>query len=143
MINHFRGEYSWLSNFAECKIRYGSLTFNSVELFYIAMKIDDDDLKRREISLSSASEAGQWKKASKEWKLREDWDDIKLNVMEYALRQKFSQEPFKSKLIATGSQNIQEGNYWNDTFWGVDLKQNPNYGENHLGRMIMKIRDEL
>lgn len=27
-------------------------------------------------------------------------------------------------------------------YWGVDIKQNPNIGENHLGRLIMKIRGE-
>jgi len=49
----------------------------------------------------------------------------------------------RTLLKETGNQNIQEGNYWGDDYWGVDLKQNPNVGENHLGRLIMKIREEL
>lgn len=61
--------------------------------------------------------------------------------MENCLRQKFKQEPFKSKLLATGNIIIQEGNRWNDKFWGICLKTNQ--GENHLGKMIMKIREEL
>jgi predicted NAD-dependent protein-ADP-ribosyltransferase YbiA (DUF1768 family) len=36
---------------------------------------------------------------------------------------------------------IQEGNKWGDTFWGVDLKTGE--GQNHLGKLIMDIRDEL
>lgn len=142
MINNFKKEYSWLSNFAVVTIGYGDLIFSSVELFYIAMKTKDE-MKRWNISRADPSEAGKLKKASRKWELREDWEDIKLEVMEYGLRQKFSQEPYKSNLLATGDQNIVEGNYWDDTFWGVDLKQNPNVGENHLGRLIMKIREEL
>lgn len=142
MISHFRKEYNWLSNFAPATIEYGNMVFSSVELFYIAMKTKDE-MMRWNISLVDSSEAGKFKKISKTWELREDWDKIKLEVMEFGLRQKFHQEPFKSKLIETGNQNIVEGNYWNDEFWGVNLKVNPNVGENHLGRLIMKIRDEL
>ncbi len=80
------------------------------------------------------------KKESKNIEIRKDWEDIKLEVMYKLLVKKFTQEPFKSKLLATGNENIQEGNFWNDTFWGVDLKQNPNVGENNLGRLIMYIR---
>ncbi len=82
------------------------------------------------------------KKKSKEIVLREDWNEVRLKVMEYCLRQKFKNRELLGKLLLTGNENIQEGNYWNDTFWGVDLKSTPNYGENHLGRLIMKIRDE-
>lgn len=142
MINHFRKEYSWLSNFESVTIEYGDLVFPSVEHFYVAMKTEDE-LMRYNISLMCGSEAGKVKKIGRTLDIREDWEEIKLDVMEYGLRQKFSQEPFKTKLIETGNQNIQEGNYWNDTFWGVDLKQDPNIGENHLGRLIMKIREEL
>ena len=57
------------------------------------------------------------------------------------IKQKFNKEPFRSKLIETGIQYIQEGNYWNDTFWGVNLKTGE--GQNILGKMIMTLRDEL
>lgn len=36
---------------------------------------------------------------------------------------------------------IQEGNYWGDTFWGVDLKKRE--GENNLGKLVMEIREKL
>jgi predicted NAD-dependent protein-ADP-ribosyltransferase YbiA (DUF1768 family) len=32
-----------------------------------------------------------------------------------------------------------EENTWGDTFWGICKGQ----GENHLGRLLMQIRDEL
>ena len=32
-----------------------------------------------------------------------------------------------------------EGNVWNDTFWGVCNGK----GHNHLGKILMKVRDEI
>jgi predicted NAD-dependent protein-ADP-ribosyltransferase YbiA (DUF1768 family) len=57
------------------------------------------------------------------------------------LNQKFRQEPFSTLLLATGDMYIQEGNFWGDTFWGVDL--NSKIGENRLGKMRMEIREHL
>ena len=37
--------------------------------------------------------------------------------------------------------HIEEGNWWKDKFGGVDIKTRQ--GENHLGKLIMKIRKEL
>ncbi len=139
MIHSFRADYSWLSNFAPCKIEIKGLVYPSVESAYMSCKSPDDDWKFFCVN-ATAAEA---KKMSKTIKLRDNWEDIKLTAMEYCLRQKFEQEPYRTKLLETGDQNIVEGNYWNDTFWGVDLKQDPNIGENHLGRLIMKIRDSL
>ena len=36
---------------------------------------------------------------------------------------------------------LEEGNRWHDTFWGID--QNTGKGENHLGKILMKVRDEI
>ena len=61
--------------------------------------------------------------------------------MTNCLEQKFNIEPYKTKLIETGNKYIQEGNRWNDKFWGVCLKTNQ--GENNLGKLIMNIRAKL
>jgi len=136
MINHFRGEYGWLSNFADCPIELNGITYPSVENAYMSCKSSDSQWKL----FCRDNDASTVKKKSKEIELRKGWDNIKLTAMKHCLFAKFYQEPFKSRLLATGDQNIVEGNYWNDTFWGVDLKQNPNVGENHLGRLIMEVR---
>ena len=47
----------------------------------------------------------------------------------------------RQALIDTGDQELIEGNWWGDRFWGVDLKTNQ--GQNHLGMLLMKIRSEL
>lgn len=137
MINSFRGEYSWLSNMQECNVLLRQFVFKSVENAYMAAKkIDDVEW----VKFCLENPPNICKKESRNIVIREDWDTVKLVVMYDLLIQKFSQEPFKTKLLDTGNENIQEGNYWNDTFWGIDLKQNPNIGENNLGRLIMYIR---
>lgn len=140
MINIFRGEHAWLSNMYECGIEYKDYLFNSVENAYMWEKNPEDP---EWLKMCLVYSAGKIKRESKAITIRNDWDEIKLNVMETLLTIKFNQEPFKTKLIETGDQNIVEGTLWGDSFWGVDLKVNPNYGENHLGRLIMKIRDQL
>ena len=138
MINSFKGEYSWLSNMHDCVVFLRQHRFKSVENAYMAAKKIDDIKGWVEFCLQNPPNI--CKKESRNIEVRKDWDDIKLSVMYDLLIQKFSQEPFRTKLLDTGNENIQEGNYWNDTFWGVDLKQNPNVGENNLGRLIMYIR---
>lgn len=139
MIYFFRNKHAWLSNFADVPIKDKYFTYKSVENAYMAFK--QKDMKWKEFCRDNS--ASVVKRESKKILIREDWDDIKLKVMKFCLDQKFRQEPFRTKLIETGDQNIIEGNYWKDTYWGVDLKQNPNIGENHLGRIIMEIRKEI
>ena len=50
-------------------------------------------------------------------------------------------EVLKALLLATGDAELQEGNTWNDTFWGVSSKTGK--GKNTLGKILMKVRGEL
>ena len=50
-------------------------------------------------------------------------------------------EDLKQRLLATGDKRLVEGNTWGDTFWGVDLRSGR--GENQLGRILMRVREEL
>lgn len=138
MIQEFKEEYRWLSNFLPCKISLRGRIFYSVEHAYMSEKNNSDSWKDL---CASHIPAGEIKKLSKEIKLRPDWEEVKLLVMEHCLRQKFNQAPYSDKLKGTGDIHIQEGNYWNDTFWGVCLRTNE--GLNHLGKLIMKIREEI
>ena len=42
-------------------------------------------------------------------------------------------------LVDTGDQPLIEGNTWGDRFWGVC----GGTGMNHLGRLLMEVREEL
>jgi len=140
MILFFKNEYDWLSNFYPVVIDINNIKYSSVEHAYQSKKSDDMIWKLYCASNISASDI---KKESKKIKILTNWDNIRLIKMYECLIQKFNQEPFKTKLLNTGNANIQEGNTWGDEFWGINVNKNPNYGENHLGRLIMKIREDF
>lgn len=138
MIREFQGEYRWLSNFAPVKIVLDDMEFPSVEHAYMSAKCERISWK---VFCMETIRPGEVKKKSRGIELVKNWEEIKLEVMALCLLQKFAQEPYRSLLIATGNKIIQEGNYWNDKFWGVCLKTNK--GENNLGKLIMQVRDTI
>lgn len=126
MIESFSGKYRWLSNFV-----------GGVEQEYQAAKCkfagDSEYIK----TMTPASA----KRFGRRVIMRRDWESIKLGVMLGLCRAKFSKEPYRTMLLETGQEHIQEGNTWHDTFWGVDLATGE--GHNHLGKIIMIVRGEL
>jgi ribA/ribD-fused uncharacterized protein len=139
-IKEFQGEHRWLSNFVPVTIILRNIQFPSVEHAYMASKAPNDK-QWQSLCIDSNNTAGTIKKASRKVKLVTNWENIKLQVMESCLKQKFNQEPYLSKLLATGNTILEEGNNWGDEFWGINLKNGK--GQNHLGKLIMKIRGEL
>lgn len=137
MITEFQKEYRWLSNFEPCTILLDGVEYQSVEHAYMSCKSSDP--KWKSFCADKNVTAGKVKRASKDIELIPDWENKKIDVMRMCLTQKYTQEPFKSKLLATGNALIQEGNHWGDKFWGVCLKTGE--GENILGKLIMDIRD--
>ncbi len=137
-INMFRGEYFFLSNFYETSISYRGLTYTNAEAAFQAQKC----LSEEEKIPFTQCKPTQAKRMGRKVKLREDWEKVKLDFMEEIVRNKFSQnERLKDMLLETGDAVLEEGNTWNDVYWGVSLKNGK--GENHLGKIIMKIREEL
>ena len=146
-IEGFKGEWSFLSNFYPCEIQYDGLTYKSVEHFYVAMKCNNDQifngkhytvLDFREM-ISLIPNPGLVKKIGQKIIIRSDWDVRKLGFMNWAIREKFKDINLLELLLSTGDMDIIETNNWGDTFWGVC---NGN-GKNHLGKILMKVRDEL
>lgn len=137
MIEMFRGEFSFLSNFYDVEIKYGSLRFKNVESAFQALKSKDYNVRKMFENLSGSES----KKLGRRIELRKDWSEIKDNVMEYLVRLKFKDERLRRMLLATGEQPLIEGNYWNDRYWGVDLKSG--IGENKLGKILMKVRKDI
>lgn len=135
-IAAFSGPYRFLSNFWSCCIAFEGHSYRTVEHAFQAAKTFDEDERRR---IRNEGDAAGAKRRGKHVTLREDWEAVKIDVMRNLLRQKFGTDPLKSKLLKTGKAKLVEGNWWGDKFWGVcDGK-----GENHLGLLLMEIREEL
>jgi len=137
MINQFQGEYRFLSNFWPAKVIFNGITFPTVEHAYQAAKTTD---KEEQLKIAKLPLPDQAKRAGRKVKMQPGFDKIKLKIMEDLVRQKFqNHKQLKEKLLATGDAVLVEGNWWGDTYWGVCRGR----GENHLGRILMKIRSEL
>lgn len=138
IIKQFKGKYRFLSNFYPISINIDGKTYPSTEHYYQAMKLNNSIIQEK---IRTSSTPTQAKKIAHQYKPRKDWKDISLRVMERALRVKFSIPELKEKLINTNHAILQEGNTWGDEFWGVNLKTG--IGENNLGKLLMKIREEM
>lgn len=137
MIKEFRNEHSYLSNFHPCLIKVRDLTFTSTEACFQACKCTNPADRNKFVGISPKEAKSLGRKVT----LRPDWDGVKVDCMYKTLKLKFKDPELKAKLLATGSEELQEGNYWNDCFWGIDLKTGK--GLNMLGKLLMKLRAEL
>lgn len=139
MIAEFQNEFRFLSNFHPCRIDWEGITYPSVEHAYQASKTLDQKERRQIANLSTPGKA---KRAGQKLEIRPDWEEVKVPITESLVRQKFTRHSsLKRLLLATGNQEIQEGNTWNDTFWGVSLPTGE--GRNELGEILMRVRREL
>lgn len=139
MINEFKGDYRFLSNFYMVPVLYEGILYPSSEHAYMAAKSTDPDAREFIRNCGSPAEA---KKHGRNLVLRDGWETMKEHVMEIILRDKFTRNPaLKVKLLATGNQELIEGNWWGDKIWGVCLKTNQ--GQNLLGKTLMKVREEI
>ena len=88
----------------------------------------------------------QSKRLGRRVPLRNDWEDVKDQVMYDVCYAKFTQDKnLKEKLLATGNKELIEGNSHNDRCWGMTYDRNTKswIGENRLGIVLMKLRENL
>ena len=136
MINSFDDKYAFLSNFYECKVEYNGIVYGSSEAAFQAQKTLDIEERLQFATLTPM----QSKRKGRKVALRPDWEDVKVLTMYEIVLAKFTQNPdLAEMLIATGDEELVEGNYWHDTFWGVC----DGVGTNFLGKILMQIRGEL
>lgn len=133
---------NWFSNMLsfDKPLLYQRIEYYTVENFYQAMKLPKGNVDKRDY-IASLDPYGA-KREGRKLQIRPDWDEIKLDVMEYVLRFKFAPgTSWHSQLMATGEAEIVELNNWNDEYWGVCVRTGR--GQNHLGKLLMKLREEF
>ena len=136
MIDEFKDEYAFLSNMYPSKFSWQGTEYKSVEHAYQASKAKTIEEELYIASLDSPKEA---KRYAKTMDVIPSFHSEKEKIMLTLLFCKFHQNPeLLKKLLDTGTQELVEGNRWNDKFWGFCLKTNE--GKNVLGKMLMKVR---
>jgi len=136
VIDSFTGSYRWLSNFEPSVVTLDGQKYPTVEHAYQAAKTFDTE---KRLVIANLPFPGDAKKAGNKLDIRSDWENVKLEIMEMLVREKFHFEPLRSKLLSTGTAQLIEGNWWQDVFWGVCKGQ----GKNHLGLILMRVRSSL
>jgi ribA/ribD-fused uncharacterized protein len=146
-INKFEGRWRFLSNFHPCEVEHQGIKYPSVEHYYVALKCNNEQmLNGRHYTIGDFREmiarlpsAALAKSIGSKIQLRKDWNDKKLDIMLYGVREKFKDAALAELLLSTEDIALVEYNDWNDKFWGVCQGK----GLNHLGRILMKVRKEI
>jgi ribA/ribD-fused uncharacterized protein len=150
VIDSFRDEWFFLSNFSYHKFVYKGKLFKTSEHFFMACKTFDKEHQAQIIACEKPSEAKALCKPKSHGgiiTLREDWENVKYRLMDLAIYLKFTQNPTIAKeLIDTGDAYLIEGNTWHDNVWGNCTCGRPQCyedGLNALGIALMNLRDKL
>ena len=136
VIDSFREEFGFLSNFYESTIYVDGKRYPSVEHAYQAHKTLDEISQK---IIREAKTPGLAKKLGSAVQLRPDWESQKIALMRSFIKKKFENPFLRHLLLATGDAELIEGNTWNDVFWGVCRGK----GQNWLGQILMETREEI
>lgn len=142
MIVEFENEYAFLSNFYPSPFIHDGIEYPTVEHFFQAAKTLDIQERK---AIAAAKTPGLAKRMGRSVQLRPDWEKVKVYYMELGLRLKFANKDLAEKLLATGDEELIEGNWWCDQTWGSCNcpKHIRTPGRNLLGMLLMELRKEL
>ena len=139
MITFWRttDKYGAFTNFSPHPVSIDGKKWPTTEHFYQAMKTLDPDLQEQVRNCPTPKLA---KTLAKTLPLRENWEEIKYDIMVKAVRAKVEQyTSIKELLMSTGIEDIGEASPY-DYVWGLGAD---NSGQNLLGKVLMQIRSEI
>jgi ribA/ribD-fused uncharacterized protein len=136
--------YRFLSNFYPAEVELQGFNFGSTEAAFQAAKCQSRD----EMEIFTQMSASESKSEGKKVKKRDDWDNVRYDVMYCLVFQKFNRhEHLRKLLLNTGDRVLIESNSWNDNEWGQSFLQLKNKtwekngeGKNWLGKILMMTR---
>lgn len=137
MIDRFDGEYYFLSNFYPSPVTMYGEVYPTVEHAFQAAKCLYPNDRWR---IRHAPYPNEAKRIGRGVALVDRWDELRVPIMTELVRRKFEgNSQLRYLLLATTPHELVEGNTWGDRFWGVYQ----GVGENHLGKILMQIREEV
>lgn len=148
-ISRFIGSWGFLSMFYPAELVWEGVTYRTGEHAFNAGKTVVVGTGPRDrgtrMWVAAAPSPGEAKARGRQLQLRPGWDEtVRYEVMASVLYAKFAHDPFRvARLMSTGDRELIEGNDWHDVHWGVCSCRNHGYGDNHLGRLLMELREKL
>jgi ribA/ribD-fused uncharacterized protein len=140
-ITSFTGSHAFLSNFYSSNVSWEGKSYPTLEHAFQAAKTFDVTKRTR---ISQAPSPSAAKRIGRSLPFRNDWEEVKDDVMYFLLRNKFDlagRPKLAYKLAQTAPRVLMEGNGWGDTYWGVEEKSLQ--GKNRLGELLMVVRKEI
>ena len=139
-ILFYEHEFYVCSNFSSFEVVWQGKNWKTSEHAYQAAKFEDTMIRQEIQRARSSHDAMKLAKIVYNIHIRKDWRDMKLQVMEDIVREKLSQHFYiQKKLLQSGDRNLVEDSP-RDSYWGWGPNKD---GENNLGQIWMKLRDEL
>ncbi|HEX5245217.1 MAG TPA: NADAR domain-containing protein [Tepidisphaeraceae bacterium] len=134
-----KDKFGEFSNFSPHEIELDGKSWPTSEHYFQAQKFADAD-QREAIRKAKGAMIAARMGRDRGKKLKDDWEQIKIDVMTRAVRAKFTQHAdLRAILLGTGDATLVEHTR-NDAYWGDG---GDGSGKNMLGQILMKIRDEL
>ncbi len=129
-------DYFWLSNFSRHGFQLDGHHWATVEHFFQAQKFPGTE---QALKIRKAKTPRDAKKFGRDRSvpLRDDWDEVKDDIMRRAVMQKFrTHHDLQEMLLATGEEELVE-NAPSDYYWGCGADGS---GKNMLGQILMEVR---
>lgn len=134
-----QNEFGEFSNFSAHGIEMNEQWYKTTEHYFQSQKFEDAGY-REKIRIARTPKDAANLGRSRKVKLRDDWENIKIDIMRDAVRKKVNTHvAFKKILLSTGEEELIEAAP-GDYFWGCGKDGN---GKNWLGIILMEIRKEL
>lgn len=133
------GKYGCFSNFAHYDFDLDGKRWLTSEHYFQAQKFcgtEYEEIIRLLDNPMKAAEMGR----NRDLPLREDWEQIKDDIMRKAVHAKFKQnKEIREVLLSTDKETIIEKTT-NDYYWGCGKN---GCGKNMLGIILMEVREDL
>ncbi len=131
--------YGEFSNFSGFPVYVDGEWWSTSEHYYQAQKYETEELRNWVQFAPTPMEAANRGRDPK-FPKRDDWDQVKNGFMEKVLFDKYHRhDVLRELLLSTGESHIYE-HTTNDCYWG-DCGDRT--GKNHLGLLLMKVRNSL
>jgi ribA/ribD-fused uncharacterized protein len=133
-----RGDYGCFSNFSRHPVKIGKTTYQTSEHYFQSQKYVGTPIETKIRDCKTPGEAARMGRDRKHpVPLRQDWENVKDNVMREVVLAKFSQHAdLREILLSTGDAELVEDTT-TDYYWGCGTDGS---GKNMLGKILMETR---
>lgn len=134
--------YGCFSNFSPHPIQLDGLDWQTVEHYYQAQKFVATQKENLMVVIREVPTPEDAALIGRDChhKLRADWESVKAQIMEKAVRTKFMSHPDLQEILLNTAEELIVEDSPTDYYWGCGESKT---GQNQLGKILMKIRQEI